>query len=389
MSQMRDDNINLEFSLFGGLLHQLGIRSGLIRNQPNSIRLGFVLSLLAWGVLMILAFFQGFGQKMFSLPMIGVHVRFLVAIPLFCICETLVIQHIRDFVRHLVHAGLVPETELPNLASNIDRIHRIKKSLLPEAVIFIIVLLSSLIGIISGKTVGWAELFSGHFNGHILVQDWYLFFCLPLFRFLLLRWVWQLGLWWYFLWTLQKLKLRLIPIHSDGVAGLGYLEVVQEHFMLLIIAISSVLSATFARDIILGSMTFDALYHLIPAVLILNLILFIGPLFIFFHDLWTCQKKGMDEYMVMAAHYAHAFDRKWIRNDAAETKETPLGSGDIQSLADITSSFNIISTMRAVPASRRLIIEIILCVILPFTPLILLKYPINELMIRLFQILTG
>ena len=388
---MKEDDKIQEFSLFGGPLHRLGRRLALVRNGTNTVRLGLALGLLAWGVLMLLGLLQGFGHKMFSLAIIGVHVRLLVAIPLFFVCETWVAPRMAEFVRNIVHSGLVPETELPALASDIRRVDRMKDSWLAEVLFLLLAFTLPLIETLTnlpGRTGNWASILAQAGGSLTWVHGWYLGFCLPLFRFLMFRWLWHLGLWWYSLWRVEKLKLHLIPTHSDGAAGLGYLEVVHEHFIPLVLAISAVFSASFAEDILSGKMPFETLYLLTPIVLLLNAVLFICPLFIFSHKLWVCRSTGLSEYMVMASHYVHAFDRKWVRDEKA-SDESQLGTPDMQSLADLTNSVNVVRGMRWIPAGRRLMIELAASVIVPLLPLFFLKYPVDQLAVKLFQMLTG
>jgi hypothetical protein len=388
---MNENDKIQKFSLLGGPLHRLGCRLGLVQEGTNTVWLGMALGLSAWGVLMLLAILQGIGHKMFSLTVIGVHVRLLAAIPLFFLCETLVTPRMAEFVREIVSSGLVPETELPILASDIRRVNRIKDSWLAEVIFLLAAVTVLLIGMtvnMPGRTGNWAWILEQAGGRLTLVNGWYLGFCLSLFRFLMFRWLWHLGLWWYFLWRVEKLKLRLIPTHPDGAAGLGYLEVVQEHFAPLAIAISAVLSAHFAEDISSQTMAFEALYRSIPIVLVLNAVLFIGPLFIFSRKLWLCRITGWSEYMAMAARYVNAFDRKWIRDENA-SGESQLGTADMQSLADLTNSVNVVRNMRWVPAGRRLVMELAASVILPLLPLFLLKYPVTELAEKMLQILSG
>ena len=92
--------------------------------------------------------------------------------------------------------------------------------------------------------------------------------------------------------------------------------------------------------------------------------------------------------MGMAARYVNAFDRKWIRDDK-ESDESLLGTADLQSLADLTNSLNVVRGMRLIPADRRLIMALGIYVIVPMLPLLLLKFPIDQLAARLFQMLTG
>jgi hypothetical protein len=349
------------------------------------------LGLLAWGVLVLLTLLLGFGHKVFSFAVIGVHVRLLVAIPLFFLCETWVVPLMAEFARGIVSSGLVPDAELPALQSDIRRVSRLKDSWLAEVLFllaaFALPLIETIVDL-PGKSGNWAPLLAqtGGRVGPILA--WYMGFCLPLFRFLMFRWLWHLGLWWYFLWRVKKLDLHLIPTHPDSAGGLGYLEVVQEHFTPLAAAISAVFSASFAEGIFSGTMAFETLYRLIPMVLLLNAVLFLGPLFLFSAKLWICRITGWSEYMRMASRYVNNFDRKWIRGENA-SGESLLGTPDMQSLADLTNSVNVVRNMRIIPAGQRLMVQLAASAILPLLPLAFLKYPVADLAARLFQMLTG
>jgi len=380
-----------DFSLLGGPLYSLGCRLRLVREGTNTVRLGIAIGLFAWAVLMLLALLEGFGPKISSLAVIGVHVRFLVATPLFFLCETHVFPQMEEFTRYSVRSGLVPPASSAVLASDIRRVGRMKDSWLAEAILllaaFAVPMLESK-AILPGRTASWALIQHASGGRFSWTNAWYLGFGLPFFRFLMLRWLWRLSLWWYFLFRIEKLDLRLVPTHSDGAAGLGYLDIVHEAFGPLILAISAVCSAGFAEDISSGTMTFDSLYCSVPMVLLLNTALFIGPLFIFTRKLYICRWTGLSEYMAMASRYVNAFDGKWIRNERA-TGASQLGTADLQSLADLTSSVNVVRGLRAVPFSRRLLVDHTVCVVLPLLPLLFLKYPVSQVAAHLFHIVSG
>jgi hypothetical protein len=290
-----------------------------------------------------------------------------------------------------VSSGVVPATELPALESLIRRIGRLKDSWLAEILFVLAAFALPLIGMIvdlPGRTANVGSLLAetGERLGPVL--GWYLGFCLPLFRFLLLRWVWRLGLWCCFLWRVAKLKLHLVPTHPDVAGGLGFLEVVQEHFGPLIAAISAVYSASFAEDIFAGTMAFESLYRLTPILVILVAALFVGPLFLFAPQLWRCRITGWREYMTMASRYVDAFDRRWIRDEKA-TGESQLGTPDMQSLADLSNSVNVVRAVQVIPASRRLMAGLGASVVVPLLPLVFFKYPVSAVAAKLFETLTG
>ena len=380
--------------MFGGPLQRLGRRLGLVRNATNTFWLGVALGLLAWGVLVFMALVLGYGDKVFTLTALGAHVRFLVAVPLFFLCETWVAPLMAEFVRNLVRSGVVPETERLALVAEIRRVGRLKDPW-PAEVLFLLVafalpLITAAVGLPNhpGRTGSWSALLALSEGRVGPVLSWYLFFCLPLFRFLILRWVWHMALWCYFLWRVQKLDLHLIPTHPDRAAGLGFLEIVQEHFGVLAAAISAVYAASFAENIAAGEMAFEMLYRLLPLVLLLNAALFIGPLFIFSTKLWACRIAGWSEYMGMASRYVEAFDRKWVRGENPSA-EPLIGTPDMQSLADLNNSVSVVNAMRIIPASRRLFLSLAASAIVPLLPLMLLKYHVAELAAKLFQAISG
>jgi hypothetical protein len=388
---MKEDSGFPELLPFGGPLQKLGARLGLAKGGSGNFRLGLAIGLPVWVVLVVLALLHGLGLRILSLAVVGVHVRLLAVIPLFFACESFVAPRMAEFVRNIRSSGVVPEDEWPALASEVRRTGRWANSRLAEAFFLLLALagplFDSLIGL-PGGTGSWTSLLAQSGGKVTWVNGWYLFVCLPLFRFLLFRWVWRLGLWWHFLRRVSKLKLRLIPTNSDGAGGLGYLEVVQEHFAPLALAVSAVLSASFAEGISMGTMPFEGLYRTIPLTFLLAAGLFIGPLFIFTRKLWDCRSTGLDEYMAMAARYVRAFDLKWIRDEQA-SGESQLGTSDMQSLADLTNSVNVVRNMRVIPGGRRLVAELAACVVLPMLPLLLLKFPIDEVAKVLFRSLVG
>lgn len=374
-----------DFSVLGGPLHKLGRRVGLVRGETNTVPLGLVLGGLLWLVALFLVVTEGTVGSFFALSTIAAHVRLLVAIPLLFICEAWIDPRFSAFVESIARSGVVPTSALPQLESEIQRTTKWKDHWLPEALCLIAAGLGSLLASqlpLSGLTaVVGPSLAEGQGSWAGL---WYRMVCLLVFRFLVFRWVWRLCLWWHFLWQLSKLDLHLIPTHPDRVAGLGELETVHIHFAPFVLAMSMVYSASFAQEISDGVTTLERIYPAIGLILSVDALLFLGPLFIFGRKLWACWVKGSREYRVFAAHYVNDFDRKWLRST-----ESPLGTPDLQSLADLGQSVDIVQSMRTAPVGTRLLVILGVAAVLPMLPLLLLKYPITELAQRIFQVVLG
>lgn len=375
-----------DFSLLGGPLHRLGERLRLVRGGTNTIALGLTLGASTWVVLLLLTLLEGAADRVFSLPSLAAHVRLLVAIPLFFLCETLLDPRMTRFVSTLVQSQIVPPSELPRLEAEIARTTRWRNSAWPELAFMLAALLSLLIGAhlhLHGVTATYDPSRAG--GEAILTGSWYWIACMTLFRFLLLRWLWRLGLWCHFLWRLSRLELHLVPTHPDGVGGLGYLEVVQNEFATLIVALSAVQAASFAEEFAAGTIAFEAIYPALGLMLVVIAVLFLGPLCIFAPRLWACRVKGWADYSVFAARYVNDFDTKWLR----EGRSPELGTPDLRSLADLSVSVGVVRNVHLVIGSLGLLINIAAAAVLPMVPLLLLKFPAQELAEKLLLRLFG
>ena len=93
----------------------------------------------------------------------------------------------------------------------------------------------------------------------------------------------------------------------------------------------------------------------------------------------------MREYGTLATTYVSDFDQKWIRGGG--DGEAILGATDIQSLADLGSSYKGVDEMRPVPFSLNDTIRLAVAVVAPILPLILTIMPLEELVTRLFKLI--
>jgi hypothetical protein len=163
---------------------------------------------------------------------------------------------------------------------------------------------------------------------------------------------------------------------------------VHGHFLPLVLAISIELAASFAADIAAGAMALEEVYPAILAIVLVDGLLFVGPLFVFSPRLWACRVNGLVDYMAFAERYVGEFEAKWLRS-RDESGEPMLGSADIQSLADLGNSVERVRDMRVVPVSSSLLIQIALTALLPMMPLALFKYPLADLAKEIFSRLAG
>jgi len=377
-----------KLSLLGGPLHRMGRRLGLVRGGTNTVLLGLALGWLPWIVLIGVALLQGLGERVFTLSLVGTHVRLLVVVPLLFVCESWLDPRLTTFVETVVRSGVVPEGALAALGSQVDRVHRWRDSWLPEAGCLLVAALLSLMGARLQRFGATTALDPAQAltQGTVILR-WCWVVCLTLFRFLMIRWLWRIALWAHFLWRVSRLELHLVPTHPDGAAGLGYLEVVHTAFVPLAVAISAIQSASFAEGLSTGSMALGAIYPALVLILLVDAVLLLGPMFVFTPKLLAARARGLSDYMELSSRYVNEFEEKWLGTKAAPAGL--LGTSDLQSLADLSNSVNVVRKMSLAPLGPRLALFLAGAAVLPLLPLALFAYPVAELAQKVLARLLG
>jgi hypothetical protein len=64
-----------------------------------------------------------------------------------------------------------------------------------------------------------------------------------------------------------------------------------------------------------------------------------------------------------------------------------LGSGDIQSLADLGNSFEVVRGMRIVPVTKEAMLQLGVATLIPIVPLVLTLMPLEELLQKLLGVI--
>jgi hypothetical protein len=322
---------------------------------------------------------------------IEMHARLLVALPLLIDAELLVHQRLRLVVGQFLDRDIITEEVLPRFKVIIDSAMKLRNSVVIELIMVIIVfvvgnyLWSTLSSMekIASRAGTW--LISAAGNGAQLSPAgyWYSFVSRPLFQFILLRWYFRLFIWARFLWQISRLELNLIPTHPDRAAGLGFLGGSSIAFAPLLMAHGALVAGLMANPIFFaGAKLTDFKMEIIGGVAIL-LLLVLGPLLVFSPRLMRAKRTGLREYGMLASRYVSLFDLKWVRGGAADDEQL-IGSGDIQSLADLGNSFQVIRDINPFPFGRDTVIQLVVITLLPVSPLVLTIIPLEELIMRLF-----
>lgn len=355
---------------------------GNLSGASNLIWSGIMLALISWVPLLVLSLVEGVALNGPKIPFfhdIAAQVRSLIAIPLLIIAEIPVGSSTRTAAGRFLTTHLVREKDLDRFDEIFADTLRRRDSKIAEIVILLIVYLGSFLVVFKAPFQAGSTWFRPESAGLSLAGYWYVLIVIPVFQFLVYRWLYRLLLWFRCLRALAKLDLALVPTHPDRAGGLGFLSQSLPAFGVLLFAVSSVASATLANRILFdGEKLADYQYGF--AVLIVVLMLFFAsPLLVFTPKLLALKENGLHQYGELASSYNQAFQSKWLES-AASRDERLLGTGDLQSQAALESSFQVVREIRPVPIELGDLMSMIVPGILPGLPLILTIMPASLLL---------
>jgi hypothetical protein len=310
--------------------------------------------------------------------------------PLLIAAELVVHQRMRSVVKVFLERNLIPESAMPRFNAAIASAFRLRNSVLAEVLLIAFVYVVGILIVWRHYTaLDAATWYATPSVGGLrlsLAGMWYGYVSVPFFQFLLFRWYFRLFVWARFLWQVSRIELSLVPSHPDRAGGSGFLSNTVYAFIPLLLAHGALLAGNLANRIFyLGAALPDFKLEIAVAVgFVLCMVL--GPLLVFSPQLAQVKRTGRREYGTLAERYVREFDAKWLRG-GAPADEPLVGSGDIQSLADLGNSYEVVRTMRVVPFTKEAILQLAAVTMAPIVPLLLTLMPLEELLKKLFGIL--
>jgi hypothetical protein len=318
-----------------------------------------------------------------------VHVRFLIALPILIAAELIVHSRIRPTAKRFLERGIIIPEDMPKFHSAIDSAMRLRNSLTVEIALVIVVYTLGLwvwrSQIATGIT-SWYGTSEGSAWTLTLAGYWYAFVSIPIFQFVLLRWYLRFFIWGKFLWQVSRLNLRLIATHPDRAAGLGFLGLLSYAFGPILFAQGTLLAALIADRVIYDGQTLNAFKMEAGGLVAFFVFFVLSPLIVFTPHLARARRQGLADYGRLASRYVLEFDKKWVDGGAPQGEEL-IGSGDIQSLADLGNSYAVVREMRVVPFGLKDVVRLAATTAAPLLPLALTIISLEELVTRLIKII--
>jgi hypothetical protein len=384
-----------DFSLvLGGPLFQLFRRVHMTGNAMELLHRRIVaISLITWLPLLFFSALRGQALGT-AIPIpflrdLEAQVRFLVALPVLIAAELIVHLRIRPVVQRFVERHLIIPEELPRFHGAIESALRIRNSVPIETALVILVwtvghwVWRSQIAL---NTVSWYATRDGS-HWHLTPAGyWYAFVSIPIFQLILLRWYLRLFIWFRFLWHVSRLNLHLTSTHPDRAGGLAFLGKSSYAFGPILFAQGALLAGVIANRILYQGENLLSFKMEAAGFVAFFVFAILGPLVMFTPQLSRIKRKGLAVYGTLSSRYVQDFEQKWVGSATNEGEEL-LGSGDIQSLADLGNSYAVVREMRAVPFGLEDITRLAAATAAPLVPLGLTVFSLEDLILRLVKII--
>ena len=381
-----------DFSLvLGGPVYQLLGKTHLGGDHLELLyRRLLVITSITWLPLLLLATIgplAGSAGRLSFLRDVEVHARFLVALPILIAAELLVHARLTPIVRRFIDLRIILPADLPRFNRAVKAAVRLRNSVPLEIALLACVYIFGL-WLWSDRVVLGTATWYARAGGRWELTPagfWYVFVSIPIAQFVLLRWYMRFFIWYRFLWQVSRINLNLIASHPDRCGGMGFLGKTSWAFGPILFAQGAMLAGVVASRVLYRGESLPSFKLQIGGFIAFFLVVILGPLLMFTPKMAAARRKGLGEFALLAQRYVEGFQQKWIAGQHTSDQEL-LGTGDIQSLADLGNSFGLARDMRVVPFGLDDITRLAAVTAAPFLPLLLTIWSPEELIVRLIKV---
>ncbi|HYS69334.1 MAG TPA: hypothetical protein VEM14_03785, partial [Gemmatimonadaceae bacterium] len=285
---------------------------GLITARSQGVgKRAALLAFIAWVPLVVLSWAEGHAlgptPRESMLLDVAAHARYLIALPLLVIAETVTPFGLASITRHFGESGLVAEPSRPRFDALVDSTRRSLASPRTDVVILLLAYLLTLAirPLYSTSVSTWVRPAIGSANDLSLAGWWRTVVSQPIYLLLMVGWLWRVALWGRFLAGVSRLELNLIPSHPDHAGGLGFTAFSIRSFVLLAFALSVPAAGAAAEGIRFGGQRISDFYALIAGVVTAEVVIFAGPLLMLMPALLKARTTGIFRYDALARSVGH------------------------------------------------------------------------------------
>jgi len=348
---------------------------------------------ITWLPLAILAAFQhvalGATQPRSFLEDVGMYARFLVALPILLVTPTKCRQTFQQIAQHFLSSGLVKETDRERFLAILTSTMRLRHLwimdwgwlVLAYAWSSAFVFHPAVAPVISAT---WRTVGSGGQRSLSWAEWYFAAVSQPILGFVVLHFLYRVGLWWRTLWKISRLDLQLKGAHPDGGGGLMFLGLSLGPCRWPAFALAASPAGGLANVVLATGASVLSFKYAIAFIAVAILALFAGPLCFFHQQLRSIKMRAWLSYDRVAQRQIEQFDEKWIE----DSKQSDLlTQPDFSAVIDYSSTVDKVHQMTRWPVQRRQLLALIGAALLPFVPVAMLEFSIKDLLTLLGPLL--
>ncbi|PZQ49107.1 MAG: hypothetical protein DI551_00200 [Micavibrio aeruginosavorus] len=391
MEDEQDDKHQGQFSLFeGDLVNRAFAKLGIGARKPLDLLARIVLLIgITWCPMAVMASFTVIPDALPEDARIAMnffydfaaYTQFFIGLPLFIIAEKILSDNILAAARDFEGSGIVSAQDRPKLRAIEDEVARLRRKASPEIICFIIAFVLSLMTI--GPELFWpgdamqtwhvAKDPVSHARNFTMTGAWETFVALPIQIFWWVRWIWKIGLWYWYLRQVSKFKLVLVASHPDHTGGIGFLSETQAKFAIVILAfgVSNIVS-TIGYKIAVEHAPLDLppVWGPVVGFVIGAPLIFLSPLLLFTKQLARTKKRAMDQFRERAMAAALRVEEQWLNSRCANDECDVNARGELSQLNLLSGFYDRIHGMRVIPFDLRSALQLTGSAVGPMIPLL-------------------
>lgn len=355
--------------------------------HPSYTREILLAGTAAWLPLLLLVAFDPEALRSF-LGDIAVHARYLIALPMLMLAESICVPRLSALARHFTKAGLVIDADRAKFEAAAESTRRALDSPVAEVGVILLAYVAA-IGINRLAAVDMLPRWQISANGLVGRSPaglWHVLISMPVLLIFVVGWFWRVLLWARFLRLMSRLDLRLLASHPDRCGGLRFVSQSLRAFSIpaagLCVIMAGGLMDRMLRE---GPAPLTFAYVVFGTALVM-LLLFASPLLVFSGKLLSLWHKGVLEYGALANRVGRDFERAWLDDSEANAKD-PLDSQAFSATTDLYQVVANVYGMRIAPMDVPGLLLFAGVAFLPFVPALLLLVPMNVLLQKVMSVL--
>jgi hypothetical protein len=348
---------------------------------------------VAWVPLVILAAIQGVAigrtQPESLLEDAGMYARFLVALPLLLQVPYRCRYNFQRIMQHFLKSGLIRDADRERFLNILSSTLRHRNTLLLDWFFLVVAYGYSAYCVVvlvfapdfpsSWRALGYEER-----RRLTLAGWWFVAVSQPLFTYVVVRFLYRVGLWWTALWQISNLDMQIEGSHPDGCGGLMFLGHSLRPLEWPAAGLAASLAGALATLILSAGQPVLNYKYSIGFIAAVITALFVGPLCFFYKPLKKARFNAWLRHSVTVQEQVRQFERKWVDSDSRPADM--LTVQDFSAVIDLNSTVGEVYRMTRLPFQRNQLVELIVVALLPFAAVAALQIPIKDIW-ELFKIL--